>query len=192
MSLPLSSIDHTWTLFLDRDGVINERIVDDYVKNREQFRFLPGVLEAMPQLAGLFTRIIVVSNQQGIGKGMMSVQQLSDIHEHMTEVIRKQGGRIDLILFSPDLASSGSFTRKPNIGMALQAKRRFPEIRFKHSVIAGDSLSDMIFGKRIGMLTALISTNHGLARKYPRLIDSVFPDLKTFADFLLVNQEKDI
>ncbi len=178
MSLPLSSIDPTWTLFLDRDGVINERIVGDYVKSRDQFHFLPGVLEAMPRLASLFAKIVVVSNQQGIGKGVMSVQELNDIHEKMTETIRGKGGRIDLILFSPDLAGSGSFTRKPNIGMALQAKKRFPEIIFKKSVMAGDSLSDMIFGKRLGMLTVLISTDHALARENPRVIDFVLPDLK--------------
>lgn len=185
-------IDPSWTLFLDRDGVINDRIIDDYVKNREQFRFLPGVLEAMPQLARLFTRIVVVSNQQGIGKGVMSVQELSGIHEYMTEGIRGHGGRIDLILFSPDLANSGSFTRKPNIGMALQAKRKFPEIRFTNSLMAGDSLSDMKFGKRLSMTTVLISSDHTLARKYPRLIDSVFPNLKEFADYLLVDREKNI
>ncbi len=190
MSLPLSSIDPTWTLFLDRDGVINERIVGDYVKSRDQFHFLPGVLEAMPRLASLFAKIVVVSNQQGIGKGVMSVQELNDIHEKMTETIRGKRGRIDLILFSPDLAGSGSFTRKPNIGMALQAKKRFPEIIFKKSVMAGDSLSDMIFGKRLGMLTVLISTDHTLARENPRVIDFVLPDLKAFVDF--INKSIDI
>lgn len=184
MSLPLSSIDHTWTLFLDRDGVINERIVGDYVKSRDQFHFLPGVLEAMHRLASLFAKIVVVSNQQGIGKGVMSVQELNDIHEKMTETIRGKRGRIDLILFSPDLAGSGSFTRKPNIGMALQAKKRFPEIIFKKSVMAGDSLSDMIFGKRLGMLTVLISTDHTLARENPRVIDFVLPDLKALVNSL--------
>lgn len=190
MSLPLSSIDHTWTLFLDRDGVINERIVGDYVKSRDQFHFLPGVLEAMPRLASIFAKIVVVSNQQGIGKGVMSVQELNNIHEKMTETIRGKGGRIDLILFSPDLAGSGSFTRKPNIGMALQAKKRFPEIIFKKSVMAGDSLSDMIFGKRLGMLTVLISTDHTLARENPRVIDFVLPDLKALVNSLSPSHPK--
>ena len=72
MNLQDLKIDRGWTLFLDRDGVINRRIVDDYVKSWDQFKFLPGVPDAIKRLAGVFGRIIVVSNQQGIGIGLMT------------------------------------------------------------------------------------------------------------------------
>jgi histidinol-phosphate phosphatase family protein len=174
-------IDHTWTLFLDRDGVINRRLADDYVKRWEEFEFLPGVPLALKLFGGLFGRIIVVSNQQGVGKGLMKGSEVEEIHRKMTETIQIGGGRIDAVFFSPHLQSDRSFMRKPNVGMALNARKKFPEIRFKHSVMAGDSLSDMIFGKRVGMKTILISTEPEIAARYPRYVDFQFPDLISMA-----------
>jgi histidinol-phosphate phosphatase family protein len=184
MNLKHLMIDRSWTLFLDRDGVINHRIVDDYVKTWEQFEFLPGSLEAMPLFRQRFGRIIVVSNQQGVGKGLMSDNQVAAIHLQMAEEIRKAGGRVDAVFYSPHLQSDRSFMRKPNIGMALKARKQFPEIRFSKSVMAGDSISDMIFGKRAGMKTILISTDSKPAQLYPRQIDYVFPDLISLANAL--------
>ena len=184
MNLKHLMIDRSWTLFLDRDGVINHRIVDDYVKTWEQFEFLPGSLEAMPLFRQRFGRIIVVSNQQGVGKGLMSDNQVAAIHLQMAEEIRKAGGRVDAVFYSPHLQSDRSFMRKPNIGMALKARKQFPEIRFSKSVMAGDSISDMFFGKRAGMKTVLISTDSKPAQLYPRQIDYVFPDLISLANAL--------
>jgi len=184
MNLKHLMIDRSWTLFLDRDGVINHRIVDDYVKTWEQFEFLPGSLEAMPLFRQRFGRIIVVSNQQGVGKGLMSDNQVTALHQQMAEEIGKAGGRVDAVFYSPHLQSDRSFMRKPNIGMALRARKQFPEIRFSKSVMAGDSISDMFFGKRAGMKTVLISTDSKPAQLYPRQIDYVFPDLISLANAL--------
>ena len=174
-------IDGAWTLFLDRDGVINRRIVDGYVTKWDEFEFLPGVTEALKILSGKFGRIIVVSNQQGVGKGLMTGADVEAVHVRMVQEIGESGGRISTVLFSPHLHSEGSVMRKPGIGMALNARRQFPEIRFSRSVMAGDSLSDMRFGKRTGMKTVLISEDLQPARSYPRLIDFVFPDLLSLA-----------
>ena len=102
----------------------------------------------------------------------------------MAEEIGKAGGRVDAVFYSPHLQSDRSFMRKPNIGMALKARRQFPEIRFGKSVMAGDSISDMIFGKRAGMKTVFISTDSKPAQLYPRQIDYVFPDLISLANAL--------
>jgi histidinol-phosphate phosphatase family protein len=174
-----------WSLFLDRDGVINKRIPDDYVMTPEQFEFIPGVLDAFPIFAACYGRIVVVSNQQGIGKGLMTEAMLQNIHVNMLEAIIKAGGRIDKVYFCPHLRESGSFMRKPNIGMGLQARKDFPDIHFARSVMAGDSLSDMRFGKRLGMHTVFISNNLPEIRSNPGLIDQAFPDLCTFAESLL-------
>ena len=179
-SLPFS-VDKTWTLFLDRDGVINRRIVGDYVKVWEELGFLPGVLEALKQFNGIFGNIVVVSNQQGVGKGLMTTHDVCLIHEKMVSEVMKIGGRIDEVLFSPHLASSRSIMRKPGIGMALKARKNFPDIHFKRSLMVGDSLSDMIFGKRAGMKTVFIAADHTEAKKHPQLIDYVSPDLLSFA-----------
>jgi histidinol-phosphate phosphatase family protein len=141
-------------------------------------------MEAISRFSGVFGRIIVVSNQQGVGKGLMTEQQVSDLHNKMLKEISNQGGRVDAVYFSPHLESSGSVMRKPAVGMALRARKQFPEIHFKQSVIAGDSLSDMVFGKRVGMKTVFLSDNPSPAKQNPRLIDYFYTDLKTFADAL--------
>jgi D-glycero-D-manno-heptose 1,7-bisphosphate phosphatase len=186
MNLQDLKIDRTWTLFLDRDGVINRRIIGGYVKSWDQFEFLPGVVEALKRFHQTFGRIIVVSNQQGVGKGLMTDMDVLAIHAQMRSELELAGACIDAAYFSPHLASSGSVMRKPNVGMALMARKQFPEIRFNRSVMAGDSLSDMVFGKRVGMKTVLISTDPAHAKKYPRQIDFICPDLITFAISLFI------
>ncbi len=143
----------TWTLFLDRDGVINRRIVDGYVRSVEEFEFLPAVPEAIERLSNLFERVIIVTNQQGIGKGLMSVDDLQKVHAYLRKELEQRGGRVDKIYFAEGLSECKPYHRKPSPGMALQAKREFPDIAFHRSVMVGDSGSDVAFGRRLGMKT---------------------------------------
>jgi len=156
MNLRGLSYTEDWTLFLDRDGVINRRIVDGYVTQWEDFRFLDGVLEAFASLSKIFGHIVIVSNQQGVGKGMMSMENLEMIDNKMKEEIRQAGGRIDASYYSPYLSSENHPDRKPGTGMALKAKADFPVIDFSRTVMVGDSAADMEFGKKLGMITVLI------------------------------------
>ncbi|MDB5228795.1 MAG: histidinol-phosphate phosphatase family protein [Bacteroidota bacterium] len=160
MKEPIHIDNNTWTLFLDRDGVINKNIDDGYVLKWEQFEFMPGVLETMPKLAKMFPRIIVVSNQQCIGKGLLSIQELNEIHENMINLVELNGGRIDAVYFAPDLASADNKLRKPATGMALLAKKDFPEIDFKKTILVGDKRSDMEFGKALDMVTFYLSNSY--------------------------------
>ncbi|MCL2027716.1 MAG: HAD-IIIA family hydrolase [Bacteroidales bacterium] len=169
------------TLFLDRDGVINKRLVDDYVKVVDEFVFEDGVLEAIEKLSKCFERLIIVTNQQGVGRKMMSEKTLHEIHDYMKNEVKKAGGKIDAVYFCPDLVHSKSLFRKPNIGMGLLAKREFPEIRFKQSVMVGDSISDMKFGKKLGMKTVLISNDKSLVARHSKLIDQNFNTLSEYA-----------
>jgi histidinol-phosphate phosphatase family protein len=169
------------TLFLDRDGVINRRRIDDYVKNTAEFVFEDGVLEAIAKLSKHFDRIVVVTNQQGVGKKLMSEKTLAEIHNNMKNEVEKAGGRIDAVYFCPDLKHSKSIYRKPNIGMGLLAKRQFPEIRFKQSVMVGDSISDMKFGKKLGMKTVFISNDKAKIAENAKLIDLNFNSLSEYA-----------
>ena len=181
MTLRSLNISKDWTLFLDRDGVINHRLVDDYVKTWEDFRFLDGVLEAMKTFNQIFGNIVVVTNQQGVGKGLMKAETLEEIHRKMILEVNDHGGRIDKIYYCPDLRTSGSFNRKPQVGMGLKAKKDFSQINFKKSIMAGDSLSDMEFGKRLKMNTVWISTVEFQPMKHPRLIDFAFDSLFSFS-----------
>ncbi|MEE4177244.1 MAG: HAD-IIIA family hydrolase [Bacteroides sp.] len=173
--------DKNWTLFLDRDGVLNRRLEGDYVKRKEDFEWQEGVLESLAWLSGVFGTIVVVTNQQGIGKGLMTEKELEQIHHKMLNDLKQAGGRIDKVYFCPDLENSGSFNRKPMVGMGLQARRDFPEINFRQSVMVGDTLSDMRFGKRLKMKTVLISEDLTMARQHHFLIDLRFSSLKDFS-----------
>jgi histidinol-phosphate phosphatase family protein len=178
----LHEIDDNWTLFLDRDGVINKRPPGDYVKTWDAFELLPGVTDALKILAGKFKRIIIITNQQGIGKGVMTTKDLEHIHLKLKEVVAENGGRIDAVYFCPDLATTPHNCRKPDTYMAEQAKKDFPEIDFSKSIMAGDTLSDMEFGRNAGMRTVFINTNE--ERVHPELFDLEFPNLSLFANSL--------
>ena len=124
MNLKDLHIDGSWTLFLDRDGVINRRIIDGYVRSVRDFEILPGVLEAISRLSVIFGRIIIVTNQQGIGKGLMTEEELSSIHRFLTDKITGAGGRIDAIYHAPNLAQENSVMRKPATGMDTDMQAR--------------------------------------------------------------------
>jgi D-glycero-D-manno-heptose 1,7-bisphosphate phosphatase len=142
-------------LFLDRDGVINKKIENDYVRTWENFEFIAGSLEAIVGFRGLFDRIFIVTNQRGVGKGVMTELQLKDIHDRMLGKIEESAGSIDCIYSCFEIFEESS-CRKPNTGMAILAQNDFPEVDFSRSVIIGDSKSDMEFGKRLGMITVFI------------------------------------
>lgn len=160
--LVVSQIDKTWSLFLDRDGIINERIVDGYVKSITEFVILPKVREAMLVLRQTFGHIFLVSNQQGIGKGLMSAVDVEQVHGYMEAELEFP---FDRIYYCGALASEGSRMRKPETGMAEQARVDFPEVDFSRSVMVGDALTDMQFGEKAGMYTAFIP---GAAAAYPQ------------------------
>jgi histidinol-phosphate phosphatase family protein len=169
--------DREWTLFLDRDGVVNKEIVGSYVTSPTEFEFCEGVPEAMQSLAELFGTIVVVTNQRGVGRGLMSTETLREIHGSMEEGIEAAGGRIDRV-YACTAVSDDDHNRKPNTGMALQAREDFPHIDFHRSVIVGNSLSDMEFGKRLGMHTVFLTTKHEPFDLPHDLIDEQFPSLQ--------------
>lgn len=180
MTLKNLNIDKSWTLFLDRDGVINKKLENDYVKHWIQFEFLENVLIALKTFNAVFGKIVVVTNQQGIGKGYYKTEDLELIHKNMLYELAYGGGRIDKIYFSPYLDSQKHPTRKPGIGMGLEAKKDFPEIDFSKSIIVGDSMSDMEFGRALGMKTIFISEE----RKQDHRIDFNYVSLMELADAL--------
>ena len=175
-------------LFLDRDGVINTRIPDGYVTLPDQFVVIPGVLQALSMLAAHYSHIFIVTNQQGIGKGLMSHDDLRLIHEQFLRQVQDAGGRIDRIYYCPSLKSEHSFSRKPSIGMAIKARHDFPDIRLRDSVMVGDTASDMLFGRRAGMRTVLVGADPKLPATIPHLVDYAFDDLLSFASFVNISE----
>ena len=164
-------------LFLDRDGVLNVLRRDDYVKWVDELDVIGGVKEAMEILRHRFDHIFIVTNQQGIGKGLMTEGDLALIHKRLLE----ETGDIDKIYYCPKRKEENSFDRKPNIGMALKAKRDFG-VNLKESVMVGDSWSDMLFGKRAGMTTVVVGRDgQSIAQQYPYLVDYCYDNLLKFA-----------
>lgn len=171
-------VGNDWTLFLDRDGVINRRIVGGYVTSWDEFEFLPGVMDAMKVFATKFKHVIVITNQQGIGKGLMTPEQVDAIHFRMMADIDEQSScAIDAILVCPQLASDPNNYRKPNPLMAYQAQELFPDIDLAQCIMVGDGPTDIEFGHNAGTKTVFIGEENPEA-------DDCFNSLIDFAKSL--------
>jgi histidinol-phosphate phosphatase family protein len=178
--LDLRAVNSEWTLFLDRDGVINEEKLGEYILHWNYFILSNGVLEVFKRLSNAFGRIIIVTNQKGVGKGLMTQAALDTIHFEMQREVEIVGGRIDRIYACTDL-DDDSPMRKPNPGMALQAREDFPGIDFSKSIMVGNKLSDMRFGREARMFTVFVaSTNPETPFPHPD-IDLRFDSLSQFA-----------
>lgn len=171
---------HDLFLFLDRDGVLNRQIISDYVRDWSQWEWLPDVPDTLAKLAKRFQRIFLISNQQGVGKGVMSAADLEDIHHHMLADIQTVGGRIDAIYTCTELESAHSPNRKPQIGMALQAQHDFPEVDFTRSVMVGDNITDMLFASNAQMRAVYITKNNPVPDSVRDITDLCISDLSEF------------
>jgi histidinol-phosphate phosphatase family protein len=147
-----------WTLFLDRDGVINERIFNNYVLEWGAFHFTEGLLANAAQIGAAFEHIVVVTNQQCIAKGLLSEQALNDIHQNMCNELQSAGMHIDIVLAATEFKNGQAQRRKPNTGMAFEAQEAFPNIDFQKSIMVGDTNTDILFGKKLGMYTILVAS----------------------------------
>jgi len=137
-------------------------------------------MSALKFLSRFFKRIIIVTNQRGIGRGLMSESELNKIHSNMLKEFKENSIKIDKIYYcgcDPERDVNCN-CRKPSPTMALRAKKDFPEIEFEKSIMVGDSKEDIEFGKRLGMLTVFLGDDTDIKA------DFKFNCLKDFADFL--------
>ena len=143
-------------VFLDRDGVINEKMPEgQYVRSELDLRILPGVPRAIATLNEAGIRVLVVSNQRGVSLGLMSSAAVDRIHMSLQKQLRELSARIDGMYYCPHDKNSCT-CRKPLPGLFEQALRDFPDIEATRSVMIGDSFSDIEFGYRLGMETIWI------------------------------------
>ncbi|MEO7309060.1 MAG: HAD-IIIA family hydrolase [Chitinophagaceae bacterium] len=177
-------IENDWTLFLDRDGVINEELPEAYVNHLDEFIFYQQAVEAISILSPMFYKTIVVTNQKGVGRGLTPPDELTRIHKHMTNAVLEAGGKINHIYFCPDLEND-SPNRKPNPGMAFQARQEDPNIDLPKSIMIGNNASDMHFGRNAGIgCNILLTTTKPLEAVDPILYDFHFTSLYEAALFL--------
>ncbi len=181
--LPIKNIDNSWTIFIDRDGVINHEKHLDYIHTWDEFVFYEGVKDAIKIFAEVFNRVVVVTNQKGVGKGLTKLEDLNTIHANMKAAIEEAGGRIDAIYFCADL-NEDSPNRKPNPGMGLMAKNDFPEIDFNKAIMIGNTISDMEFGRNLGVHTVFLPTTRPDVDLNDQRIDLVTDSLRSFSELL--------
>ena len=144
------------TLFLDRDGVLNRHLPGDYVRTPQMWEWMPGVLQSMVQWSRKFKHIVLVTNQRGVGKGLMTDDQLAQVHARMMQDILEAGGRLDLILTCTAVSEEDP-RRKPHPGMFYEACSLFPDIDAKSCVMVGDSASDAAFASNCGIPFILLN-----------------------------------
>ena len=152
------------TLFLDRDGVINVKLDGRYVRSFDEFEFMPGAELAIANLSKIFKRILIITNQQGIAKGIMSTEDLNILHQKMLKQLKITGGTIKKIYYCPHLAAENCICRKPRSGMIQQAIIDFPELESQNSYLVGDSDSDIISGNEMGLITIKVDNEYTLAK----------------------------
>ena len=176
----LSAVDKSWTLFLDRDGVINHEKKNEYILNWPEFKFYDGVKDALKIFTEKFGKIFIITNQRGVTKELMTLDDLLDIHTKMNNDIEEAGGRIDGIYFCTAMDPKDP-DRKPNPGMAYQVLADYPELDFSKSIMVGNKPSDMLFGKNAGMYTVFLATTHPETTFPHPDIDSRYNSLIEFA-----------
>jgi histidinol-phosphate phosphatase family protein len=167
--------------------VINHEKHKDYIHTWDEFRFYEGVKEALAIFAKRFIHVIVVTNQRGIGKGVTKPEDLDLIHKNMVIEIEKAGGRIDAVYFCPDL-DDNSPNRKPNPGMGLQAAKDIKAIDLSKAIMMGNTISDMQFGRNLGVKTIFLPTTRPEVDLADERIDAVYSSLLEFANDLLESQ----
>jgi histidinol-phosphate phosphatase family protein len=178
----LKNINSSWTLFIDRDGVINDEKYLDYINTWDEFKFYEGVKDAFEIFNKKFGIIVMITNQRGVSKGLTKLEDLHLIHKNMVEEIENAGGRIDKIYFCTEMESPN---RKPNPGMGLQAIKDFPEIDLAKSIMIGNTLSDMKFGRNLGVaINIFLPTTRKDVDVNDPSIDLVFNDLVSVAKAL--------
>ncbi len=177
------------TVFLDRDGVINRKLAEgEYVSSWERFELLPGVVEAVARLNGAGLRVVVVTNQRGVALGRYRAADVEEIHARFQALLAERGARVDAFYYCPhDRRQCGC--RKPLTGMFEQARAEFAAIAAETSVMVGDSLSDIEFGRAAGMRTIFVSGD--AAHRKPgwergaELADAVTDDLPAAVALIL-------
>ena len=173
-------------VILDRDGVINHDR-DDFVKNSLEWVPLPKAAEAIALFSQAGWRVVVATNQSGIGRGLFDMHALNAMHEKMHHLISKAGGRIDAVFFCPHKPEAGCSCRKPAPGMVLEVAERF-SVKPESLWLVGDSLPDLEAVAAVGGRAILVRTGKGRKTEAAGNLPAgtpVFDDLHAAAEWLI-------
>ncbi|MBU1043786.1 MAG: HAD family hydrolase [Candidatus Omnitrophica bacterium] len=179
-------------IFLDRDGVINRGKIGGYITCWEEFDFLPGVFSALRKLTEAGFKIIIVSNQQGVGKRLYSTQSLADLTERMLERIKRNQAKIWSIHYCPHLAEDNCYCRKPKPGLFKQAVAGMM-VDFQQTYFIGDTEKDIKAGKQLGLKTILVLSGNTIKKEevgnFVDRPDFIAQDLEAAVDNIVLKTE---
>ncbi len=173
-------------VILDRDGVINFDS-DQFIKHPQEWMPIPGSLEAIARLNQSGFRVVVASNQSGLGRGLFDMATLNAIHAKMHKLTILAGGRIDAVFFCPHAADFPCTCRKPKTGLFLEIANRF-HIDLKGVPAVGDALRDMEVAVAVGARPMLVKTGKGTRTLEAGVLPAgvaVYADLMEVAQFLI-------
>lgn len=179
--------DRRTVVFLDRDGVINRNRAGDYVRTVDQFEFLPGALEGLALLKRAGCTVIIISNQAGVGKGLMSLEDLEQINDAMLRTISERGGEVAAVRCCTHRKDEGCSCRKPQVGLFTGAARELG-ISLDGAYLVGDALSDLQAGVNAGCRTVIVLTGRASAAEiesWERKPDHVADDLPSAVEWIL-------
>lgn len=172
----------TPAIFFDRDGIVNRRLPDNYVKRIEEFEFLPDVSQAVRMVHDRGYLAIVVTNQRGIGRGLMTEEDLEGVHAWMQNYLRDNGGhRFDAIYHCPHDTVDGCACRKPRPGMLHTAAADLG-VDLNRSWIIGDSESDVEAGLAAGCRAVLVAPK-GTRSKATHVSTSLLDGVETILNW---------
>jgi len=146
-------------VILDRDGVINLDS-EHYIKSPEEWKPIVGSLEAIARFTQAGFRVVVATNQSGVGRGLFDMATLNTIHDKMHKAVNQLGGRIDAVFFCPHAQDAGCACRKPQPGMLLEIAERF-NVALAGVPAIGDSLRDLQAASAAGARPILVLTGKG-------------------------------
>jgi len=180
-------------IFLDRDGVINWDPIGDYIKSPEDFRFISGVGEALRKLSDNDYKIVVISNQAGVGDGIFTQEALDRVTEKFQAEVGKVGASLEAIFYCTHGKKAGCSCRKPELGLFEQAEKECGPIDRPRTFYVGDKAVDMQAGRRFGLKTIFVLTGHGqnelskikAKSKEEFYADRIFSDLSEAVDFII-------
>jgi D-glycero-D-manno-heptose 1,7-bisphosphate phosphatase len=177
---------------LDRDGVINKDI-GTYVTDSKDFEPIEGSLDAIRQLRWLGYKIVIITNQGGIEKGIMTQEDVDRVHDHMFKLLGEAGcSSIDALYYSASSRRDDEYA-KPNTGMFKRCEKENPHLHFKGGYFVGDKISDLKAAMKIGARPILVRTGHGVETElelkkftYRNIKEKtkIFDDLISFADWI--------
>jgi len=186
ISEPVAPTRHARLIILDRDGVINYDS-EQYIKSPDEWRPIPGSLEAIARLNHAGFRVVVATNQSGLGRGLFDMATLIAIHEKMHKALAIAGGRVDAVFYCPHTADSNCGCRKPKAGMFDEIGRRFG-VNLTGVPCVGDGIRDLQAAEACQAQPILVLTGKGEKTlregNFPRNT-VIFPDLAFVATALL-------